>query len=133
MVLCQRALVSDFVHVSSLWTTSALTETSILGGSVGRNCDCVISPRESDFKSWVLYSQFEQIFHENKQTDYGISCLIVKFTLGDTIPSNQDDESEEVDSNGGYWNIQLSPDSVSSVPYGPGHITVWEHADSPGR
>ena len=44
------------------------------------------------------------------------------------------DENEETDPyDGGYWNIQLSPSSISSVPFGPGHITVWEHADSPGR
>ena len=33
----------------------------------------------------------------------------------------------------GFWNIHLSPNSISSVPFGPGHLTVWEHADAPGR
>merc|ERR1712226_310847 len=36
-------------------------------------------------------------------------------------------------STGGFWNIHLSPNSISSVPFGPGHLTVWEHVDSPGR
>ena len=48
---------------------------------------------------------------------------------------HDDDDDAEVGSGGGggYWNIQLSPSSISSVPFGPGHISVWEHTDSPGR
>ena len=33
----------------------------------------------------------------------------------------------------GYWQIELSPQSISTVPFGGGHISVWEHAKSPGR
>ena len=27
----------------------------------------------------------------------------------------------------GYWDIQLSPNSVASVPFGNAHISVWKH------
>ena len=37
------------------------------------------------------------------------------------------------DGGGGYWSIQLSPNSVSSVPYRGRHVSVWEHAEMPGR
>lgn len=33
----------------------------------------------------------------------------------------------------GYWDIQLSPNSITSVPFGAGHISVWEHAVTKGR
>ena len=48
-------------------------------------------------------------------------------------PANRNDDEDADPNDGGYWNIQLSPTSISSVPFGPGHITVWEHADAPGR
>lgn len=34
---------------------------------------------------------------------------------------------------GGYWSIQLSPDSISSVPFRGRRISIWEHAAVPGR
>ena len=27
----------------------------------------------------------------------------------------------------GYWDIQLSPNSAASVPFGNAHISVWKH------
>ena len=35
-------------------------------------------------------------------------ALITIFILGDTVSSDRNDESEEVESNDGYWNIHLS-------------------------
>ena len=32
-----------------------------------------------------------------------------------------------------YWSLQLSPNSVSTVPFRGRHVSVWEHADSEGR
>ena len=34
---------------------------------------------------------------------------------------------------GGYWSLQLSPNSVSTVPFQNWHISVWEHATDQGR
>ena len=34
---------------------------------------------------------------------------------------------------GGYWSIQLSPNSVTSVAYRGRRISVWQHAIIPGR
>ena len=33
----------------------------------------------------------------------------------------------------GYWDLQLSPQSVASVPFGAGHISVWRHASDDAR
>ncbi len=33
----------------------------------------------------------------------------------------------------GYWSLQLSPNSVSTVPFKGRHISVWEDANRPGR
>ena len=53
--------------------------------------------------------------------------------LGKNHLANRNEADDTDPNDGGYWNIQLSPKSVSSVPFGPGHITVWEHADTAGR
>ncbi len=34
---------------------------------------------------------------------------------------------------GGYWSLQLSPNSVSTLPFRGRHISVWEHATDKGR
>ena len=47
--------------------------------------------------------------------------------------SNDNNGDSKKNNTGGFWNIHLSPNSISSVPFGPGHLTVWEHARSPGR
>ena len=33
----------------------------------------------------------------------------------------------------GYWDLELSPHSVGSVPFGTGHISVFSHSKTLGR
>ena len=69
--------------------------------------------------------QVSEILTVNKSITTSYGSLI-----GDRSDEDVDDSGS---GGGGYWNIQLSPSSITSVPFGPGHISVWEHTDSPGR
>ncbi len=60
------------------------------------------------------------------------ALLLLLALLGLTM-ANPESSSAGRPGGGGYWDIRLSPNSITSVPFGAGHVTVWEHAESPGR
>ena len=49
--------------------------------------------------------------------------------------SNTNDSSSSADNEmtGGYFDLELAPRSVASVPYADGHIAVWSHLKNDNR
>ena len=43
---------------------------------------------------------------------------------GEELVKNSDDTA------GGYFDLELAPDSLANVPFGDGHVTVWKHRTS---
>ena len=42
-------------------------------------------------------------------------------------PSEQKSAQNSI-TKGGYFDLELAPESYDSIPFGEGHLTVWKHA-----